>query len=168
MEAALKLTIITALVAAALLSSPALAQGKSAGHRPDSAGPRSEGPNVAALAGGANAAHASPVARQHANPASMVGKMQVYAKLQQTLDDGNFEQAALDGEAVFLALYPAFETMSDADRMGALASDEGQALIAAQQALRSATADRDAALAVLGPNALTPEVKAYIDQLLND
>lgn len=164
----MKPTIIAALAAAALLSTPVLAQGKSAAHRPDSAGSRSEGPNVASLAGGANAAHASPVARQHANPASMVGKVQAYANLQQTLDNGNFEQAALDAQAVFLAAYPGFDTMSDADRMAALASDEGQALIAAQQALRSATADRDAALAMLGPNALTPEVKAYIDQLLND
>lgn len=167
-EVALRLTIIAALAAAALLSGPALAQGKSAGHKPDNAGPRTEGRNVASMAGGANAAHASPVAREHANPASMVGKVQVYANLQQTLDDGDFEQAALDAQTAFLELYPDFDDLSDADRMAALASDEGQAFIAAQQALKSATADRDAALAALGPNALSPEVKAYIDQLLND
>lgn len=164
----MKPTIIAALAAVALLSTPVLAQGKSGAHRPDSAGPRSEGPKVASLAGGANAAHASPVAREHANPASMVGKVQAYANLQLTLDDGNFEQEALDAQAAFLALYPDFDNLSDEGRMAALASDEGQALIAAQQALRSATADRDAALAALGPNALTPEVKAYIDQLLTD
>ncbi len=161
----MKLTAVIAACVLALAAGPAWAQGKSGEHRPENAGSGGDR-NVVALAGGANAAHASPTALEHANSASMVGKIKAYADLEQTLASGELQQAVVDAQAAFDALYPDFDTLSEADRMAALASPEGRALIAAQQALASATEDRDEALAALGPNALDPYVKAYIDSLL--
>lgn len=149
---------------AALASAPVMAQGNSAEHRQN--GSNGNDRNVTALAGGANAAHASETARANASPNSMVGRVATYAELESTLQSGELQQAVLDAQAAFVLAYPDFANMIAADQLSALASPQGQALLAAQQAVDDATTDRDAALADLGLNALDPEVKAYIDALL--
>lgn len=159
----MKLARVATLLA--LMTAPALAQGNSLEHRPNGSN-GSDNRNVTALAGGANAAHASETARANASPNSMVDRVATYAELESTLQSGELQQAVRDAEAAFALAYPDFATIAREDQLAALASPEGQALLAARQSLEEATIERDTALAALGPDALSPEVKAYIDALL--
>jgi hypothetical protein len=166
-------TLPTLALLCLLTAVPALAVDSAfAGGRPTSPGNSESGSqadehaNIASLAGPANAAHASDQGLAHASDNSMVGKVRTYAALEQTLNSGELQTALETAQAAFDAAYPDFATLTPEEQEAALASPEGLALQAAQQALDEAVANRDEALAALGDNATDPEVKAYIDQLL--
>jgi hypothetical protein len=127
----------------------------------------SDSANIASLAGGGNAAHASEQGLAHANDKSMVGKVRAYATLDAALASGDLQQAVDDAQEAFDAAYPDFDTLTEEEQAAALLSPEGVALTGAQDALADATADRDAALAAITKSD-DPAVKAYIDALLAD
>lgn len=168
--ALLGLVAISPAVPSMLGMDQALAAG-----RPDSQGNSeaahenagSDNANIASLAGGGNAAHASEQGLAHASDKSMVGKVREYATLDATLASGELQLAVDTAQAAFDALYPTFDTLTPGEQAAALASPEGVALAAAQDALAGATADRDAALAAITKSD-DPAVKAYIDALLAD
>ena len=165
-----KLALLGLLTVAPVLAvDPAFAGGRpSSPGNSESGSQADEHANIASLAGPANAAHASDQGLAHASDNSIVGKVRIYATLEETLNSGGLQQALDDAQAAFDAVYPDFDTLTEDEQDAALASPEGLALQAAQKALDDAVADRDEALAALGDNATNPEVKAYIDQLLAD
>lgn len=178
MKLTLKLALATLALSVAtsyVISSPAVAQGRSGEHGAGDASSGSEASsaggenrNIASLAAAGNAAHASPTALEHANSESMVGKLKIYSDLQQQLDSGELQQAVVDAQAAFDLAYPNFATMTEEEQQAAWASPEGQALLAAQSELEETTTARDQALAAITDNWQDPEVKAYIDALLTD
>ena len=160
----MKFVVAVAFVIAAIWVSPVLAQGNSVEH--SNGGASADHRNIASLAAGANAAHASPTALAHANPKSMVGIIKIYADLEAVLSSGELQQEVTDAQDAFDLAFPDFDSLTFEEQLTALASPEGMRLTDALQELQAATAERDAALAELGPHASDPEVKAYIDALL--
>jgi hypothetical protein len=136
--------------------------------------------NIVALAGAGNAAHASVQGLLHASPNSRVGRLKAYADLNFEVTSGKLQtaidtaQTALDAAKVAFDLaYPDFDTLTDAEKVTALASAEGLAvtqaeagLADAQQALAAAKQNASDALAQVTRNGKNPEVKAYIDGLM--
>lgn len=123
--------------------------------------------SVASQAGSGNAAHASEQGLAHASDKSMVGKVRAYAALDAAVASGDLQQAVTDAQVAFDTAYPDFDTLTPEEQELAMASPEGVALLAAQQALADAIGDRDAALALITKSE-DPAVKAYIDALLAD